>query len=850
MKAITETGVLPTGMSGHPRHSRLQRNLLGTSALAAPALALALTIATPDTALAQCQLTAGTGTAANPDTNAEVTCLAGTASTTPIGNATATGVAIVVEDGAALSTADINGSVYLGGTTVTLGSQSEVLGTFYGIQSTGDATVILGDGATVTGTVVIGIAAQNILDVTMGDGSTVSGNAAGIAGDFVTVVAGTGATITAGGGAGIQANNTSTINLATGAVVSGASLGILGGSDVDSIDNAGLISGGSFSMDLNGGNDSVTLRTGSSLVGTADGGLGTDSLVLLGSGSEDDNFVNFESLTMQGTDWTLSGTSSVGNALISSGTLGIDGALTGTVSVGSAGTLGGTGTVTGAVTNDGTVAAGYGTGTLTVDGSYTQTAGGTLQVEIDRSGQAGLLNVTGGATLAGTLQVSVQPGRDSIGTNTVLSAAGGLTGAFDNVVSNSRAMQVFVSTTANDVQVATVSPAQQRGRNDASISGGVLTLDGMTGRMADLRDASGGEVAAGSAPRYGLVGGMTGGSTQQIGGLNALMGGSGQSAVELSDAAVAQPNSWIHAYSHQASLVAQAPESDTQTDGEAGVWVRALGRFGSRDSDDGVAGSDHTVGALIAGLDTESSSGLRYGGSLAYLHGIVEVDDNAAETTEDGIFLGVYASTDLGDNWFLDATAMGGWSFADNEREVLVLGVLETATADFDVMSFGARLAAGTEFSFGEDYVLRPVAAVDYVIASQDGYTETGAGAGNMTVEDSSASALRLSGVVGISRGFETDLFGGPALVTPVLRAGVVQEFALGDRSVDAQLPGFNGGTSLALQGDDEDRTLGVVGVGFDAQLSNGMTTYFDYQGEFASGQEDHLVAVGLRMSF
>ena len=74
------------------------------------------------------------------------------------------------------------------------------------------------------------------------------------------------------------------------------------------------------------------------------------------------------------------------------------------------GELNGSGTIIGDVNNSGgSVNAGNSPGTLTIDGDYTQTPGGTLLVEIAGSapGQFDVLAITGAASLAGTIAVDL-----------------------------------------------------------------------------------------------------------------------------------------------------------------------------------------------------------------------------------------------------------------------------------------------------------------------------------------------------------------------------------------------------------------------------------------------------------
>jgi hypothetical protein len=97
---------------------------------------------------------------------------------------------------------------------------------------------------------------------------------------------------------------------------------------------------------------------------------------------------------------TGDGTMEINNNLIGNG---------GTITS-NAGTLSGTGTVSGDLNNNATVAPGNSPGILTIDGNYTQSAGGTLALEIGGmvpGDEHDKLVVTGTATLAGTLDVSL-----------------------------------------------------------------------------------------------------------------------------------------------------------------------------------------------------------------------------------------------------------------------------------------------------------------------------------------------------------------------------------------------------------------------------------------------------------
>jgi hypothetical protein len=269
-----------------------------------------------------------------------VTC-SGTSNTTVLGS---TDVTINFEDGAQHTTTGVgarvrdNGKINLDGSAVVTSG-----GTGLQISATGsgNASITLNDFSSVIATgfwAAIEISGQ-YSEIILNDQSSVKniGTGAGIllsglgsASGHNTVIVGENASIVVtGASASAVFFNLGSNTLYNYGTISSVGVSVYGSnasSTSDVIYNYGIITSSSgAAIALRGGNDRLTLGTGSMIDGSIDGGDGTDDLTLVGSGFEDSDFTNFESLTMAGTEWVLSGTSSFDNIVVDSGILRLNG---------------------------------------------------------------------------------------------------------------------------------------------------------------------------------------------------------------------------------------------------------------------------------------------------------------------------------------------------------------------------------------------------------------------------------------------------------------------------------------------------------------------------------------------
>ena len=196
-----------------------------------------------------------------------------------------------------------------------------------------------------------------------------------------------------------------------------------------------------------------------SLAGSGTVNLGSQSLTLTNaSGTFSGTITGSGGLVLNGGTQILSGTNAYNGATtVNGGTLLIDGSVTSSsgITVNSGGTLGGTGFVPGVTVNrGGSIAPGAnGAGALNVNGTVALNAGSNFIVNVN-SATAPTLSTSGAEVLAGTLSIASTDGTYPLEQKlTILTAAGGVTGAFASAPIQSSGAQ-FVSALSYDAKDA------------------------------------------------------------------------------------------------------------------------------------------------------------------------------------------------------------------------------------------------------------------------------------------------------------------------------------------------------------------------------------------------------------
>ncbi|MGE4192880.1 MAG: autotransporter domain-containing protein [Pseudodesulfovibrio sp.] len=568
--------------------------------------------------------------------------------------------------------------------------------------------------------------------------------------------------------------------------------GTLSAEDTSGAGNAYAIASGTSSGGGNwtpGGNydDTVTLGSGASITGDIDLGGGTNLLNLAGAGTMLGNINNISTLTKSGSGtWSTSGE--------------------------------------------------INTGDLDVDG-------GTLLVNVSQTA-APTVNASGTVTNNGEIRFRLDPGVDTTTPFTVLSAAS-LAGAGD-YTTDSLLLAALVQ--GSDVKLTRQNFSSLLAGSGHNVGQLAAALDAnkatASGPLADLIDdlehsasvtelsASANQIASpllfqGVRISLGTIRTQALATRLRIAEVRADQIRLAQEAAPSAD----DPDSWpqVASLGDLSGLLNRSPEQAPN-----GVHLRALGRNGSMDTHDGQTGYDFDTFLLSGGYDRMVGDDLLFGLTAGYAVTGADYDDPGGSTSRlDSYTLGLYGSW-FRDGWYVDGLLSGTYNDYDLTRELPALG--RTAKSDPEGYALSAKTEAGYRYELGS-WGLVPMASLEYIRFHQDAYTESGAGAADLSIGKTNSNFLE-SGLGGsVDYTWETPY----GMLIPELSAEWLHEWLTQSSDLAYSLTGMPA-TKLSQSVAQPDKDTLRLGAGVRYLMDNGLALGARYQGELEEHARSHSV--------
>jgi uncharacterized protein with beta-barrel porin domain len=296
-----------------------------------------------------------------------------------------------------------------------------------------------------------------------------------------------------------------------------------------------------------------------------------------------------------------------------------------------------------------------------------------------------------------------------------------------------------------------------------------------------------------------------------------------------------------------------ATGAETSVSSKGAMWsldgiTRGFVSLGGRVTDTAATannmGFETQSAGIWAGIERRVTPTTAIGVMLGGGQANTDMDLNAGSVDIQSLGLGVYASGTMGGHGRYKAMLGYQALSLDTERNISVLGA--TALGDTE----GGLFVAGVEADWLQPmrtWRWGPTAALQYVNVSVDGYSETGAGLGNLTVGDLDTSYMLAS--AGLRA--ETDYQLGGGMVNAFAYTTLTTQSG-GD---DVIATSFSGLPGFGMPVDAQDDTWLDVGLGISttlAQSASAVTTLgAEYKGAFfGDGFESHALRVSLNVNF
>jgi outer membrane autotransporter protein len=286
-------------------------------------------------------------------------------------------------------------------------------------------------------------------------------------------------------------------------------------------------------------------------------------------------------------------------------------------------------------------------------------------------------------------------------------------------------------------------------------------------------------------------------------------------------------------------LASLSPMHDKSgSDGWSGFF-EGYGSWGDRENDGSQIGYDYdTYGALL-GAEKFMRYDLLVGGSIGYGRTNVESNDGLSGLDVDSLSASLYGTWFDNDHYI---SLMFGYGYHSYDSVVFAAPPLR-AKGDFEAHTFTLAPEVGKLFRWGR-LDLEPFAGMRYTHFRQEGYTEKGAGAANLTVGRDTDD--QLSTELGVRFRTTISLDNGSQL-TPQLKLAWIHDFS-DEVETTARLTGAN--TAFRTTGIDVVSDIFNIGLGLNWRMDSSKTLYTEYDAELGSGYEAHTLQAGIRILF
>lgn len=374
--------------------------------------------------------------------------------------------------------------------------------------------------------------------------------------------------------------------------------------------------------------------------------------------------------------------------------------------------------------------------TAVLSGNYTGESGSTLRIAIASPTSYSFLSAATTNQQGGTLDVDVKANSGIANGNAfyVVRGTTSHTGQFDTITDNSALYNFTQRTNSTStttgfgiyidaVRVLTVQQAARNSNNFPGIGAAQVLDSGATGLAGVM-------TALASLPTEKAVSDAISQTLPLLPGGTMVAAQNALSGINRVIQARVDGN--------------QGLSSGDEFLGDKHVWLKPFGSWADQGDQNGVAGYKAKTTGFALGVDGTSSNDLRLGGAFAYAKSRVDSNSsNAPQSSDVDVYQLVgYGSYRLDERTDVSFQGDVGMNHNSGRRQIALMSV--TASSRYDSLSMHMGGSLGRTYTLDEKNNVTASLSADYTRIDDSGYTESGAGALNLDVNNRTAEALVL----------------------------------------------------------------------------------------------------------
>ena len=313
-----------------------------------------------------------------------------------------------------------------------------------------------------------------------------------------------------------------------------------------------------------------------------------------------------------------------------------------------------------------------------------------------------------------------------------------------------------------------------------------------------------------------------------------------QSKLGMSDGKGAKACATMSKDGKSVTLKETAPEAKRW-----GAFLSGEVTFANIDGQNWQQDSNFVSSGLLAGVDAKITDSLTGGLLLSYAHTDADLDSNNGTANVDTYGTGIYGGYREG-NYYGNGLFTYSRNIYESNRTLGLFDYSKSANGRTAGNQYVFNLDGGYDQPVCKDLTVGPFVGVQYVHLDVNSFTENGANAANLAINDQAMDSLRSR--LGVRMELRKELTAHWTAASEV-RLAWQHEFANNDRAIVARFSDSGLG-SFAVRTNDPQRDAALIGLGLNATYRDTLTTFVDYDVQADPHYTEQIVKGGFKWSF